>query len=180
MDRIRDIGSRVANIAQHFSALLLASMFVVFVLQIVFRYLLNWPVGWTVEWVTIAWLWVILFSFAFVITADEMIRLDIVYSSVPRQLRNAFDVFTGLSCAAIFAWTLPDVWDYVDFMKIERTAYMLLSFKWVFIVYIPFHVAVIVRMALLAWGGLTGANHPPVGVEHPASAATSAESHDYD
>ena len=60
--------------------LLLGSMFVTFLLQILFRYVLSLPVGWTVEWVTIAWLWGILFGYAFVVRDADVIRLDIVLS----------------------------------------------------------------------------------------------------
>lgn len=158
MKKLRPVFCQLTNVAEHFSALLLGSMFAVFILQIVFRYFLNLPVGWTVEWVTIAWLWGILFSFAFVIRAEDMIRLDIVYSSVPQAVRRMLDVFSGLTCAGIFLWTLPMAWDYVDFMKIERTAYLRLPFNWVFAIYIPFHIAVIIRMLLVAWSGLTGRN----------------------
>ncbi|PHP65902.1 C4-dicarboxylate ABC transporter permease [Zhengella mangrovi] len=173
MDRLRSLGQLIARYGEHVTAFLLGSMFVVFILQIVFRYFLDLPVGWTVEWVTIAWLWGILFSFAFVIRTGDMIRLDIVYSAVPRGVRRAFDVFTGLTCAAIFAITLPKAWEYVDFMKIERTAYMRWPFNWVFAIYIPFHVAVIVRMLLVAWGGITGGRLP-------SEVVTTPETHDYD
>ncbi len=164
---------QILDLPQHFSALLLASMFAVFILQIVFRYFLSLPVGWTVEWVTIAWLWGILFSFAFVIKTEDMIRLDIVYSLAPDRVRRGFDIFTGLTCAAIFAYTLPHAWDYVDFMQIERTAYLRWPFNWVFGIYIPFHISVIIRMLLVAWRGFRGTS--AFDADH-----LTAEDHDYD
>ncbi len=173
METYHKVKDMLLRLADHFGAFLLGSMFFVFILQIVFRYFFNLPVGWTVEWVTIAWLWVILFTFAFVIPVGDMIRLDIVYSSMPRPIRRTFDVISGLGCAAIFAWTLPNAWEYVGFMDIERTAYLRLPFSWVFAIYIPFHVAVIVRMLQLAWGGITGGRQPEDVIIHP-------ETHDYD
>ncbi len=173
MEKYHKVGELIKRLADHFGAFLLGSMFLVFILQIIFRYFLDLPVGWTVEWVTIAWLWVILFTFAFVIPTGDMIRLDIVYSAVPRSVRRIFDVFAGLACAAIFIWTLPNAWEYVSFMQIERTAYMRIPFSWVFAIYIPFHVAVIFRMLLMAWGGISGTRKPgDIGL-HP-------ETHDYD
>lgn len=159
MSAFRIWADRIAGWANHLSAALLLSMFVVFLLQIIFRYALGWPVLWTVEWVTIAWLWGILFSFAFVIKTSDMIRLDIVYKAVPTTARRAFDVFSGLTTAAIFAWTLPHAWDYVTFMGIERTAAFRWPFDIVFGIYIPFHTAVIIRMLLVAWSGISGADH---------------------
>jgi TRAP-type C4-dicarboxylate transport system permease small subunit len=96
--------------AENILAALLLSMFVVFLLQVLFRYVLNISVDWTVEWVTLAWLWGILFGYAFVVKGSEVIRLDMVYYAVPRPWRRAFDIFGGLVIATIFIFTLPAVW----------------------------------------------------------------------
>lgn len=173
MHRVNVLADRIAGWANHLTAALLLSMFVVFLLQIIFRYVLGWPVLWTVEWVTIAWLWGILFGFAFVLKSADMIRLDIVYEAAPRGVRRVMDVFVGITTAGIFIYTLPHAWDYVTFMGIERTAAFRWSFDLVFAIYIPFHVAVIVRMLLLAWVGITGTRRPADLERHP-------ESHDYD
>lgn len=158
MSKLRLWSDRIADWGNHLTALLLLSMFVVFVLQILFRYVLNLPVLWTVEWVTIAWLWGILFSFAFVMRTGDMIRLDILYNAVPKTWQRAMDVIGGLGVAAIFGYTLPHAWDYVTFMGIERTAAFRWPFDIVFAIYIPFHIAVIVRMLLLAASSLMGSN----------------------
>ena len=173
MDTMRNWAERISGWGNHLTAALLLSMFVVFIMQIVFRYVLGWPVLWTVEWVTIAWLWGILFSFAFVIKTGDMIRLDIVYNAVPRAWRRGMDVFTGLTVAAVFLYTLPHAWDYVTFMGIERTAAFRWRFDLVFAIYIPFHVAVIIRMLLVAWGGIRGSRRKEDLELIP-------ESHDYD
>ncbi|MFN4099858.1 MAG: TRAP transporter small permease [Pararhodobacter sp.] len=131
--------------AEIIAAALLASVFIIFLLQIVFRYLLLMPVGWTVEWVTIAWVWVILFGAAFALRDEDLIRLDVVYLAVPDGVRRVFDVISGLTCAAILAWTLPMCLDYIQFMRIERTAYLRWPFSWVFAIYIPFALAFIAR-----------------------------------
>lgn len=173
MDRLTPIRDWLARRAENLLAFLLLSMFVTFLLQIVFRYFLDLPIGWTVEWVTIAWLWGILFGYAFVVRERDVIHLDVVYEAVPRGVRRAFDVITGLFVAGVFAWTLPATWDYVDFMAIERTAYMRWPFNLVFFVYMPFAIAVIVRALITAWAGLTGTG-PRFHIHDNAGA------HDYD
>jgi C4-dicarboxylate transporter DctQ subunit len=151
MHRLMRLHRWLAQRAEDILALLLLSMFVTFILQIVFRYLLNLPIGWTVEWVSIAWLWGILFGYAFVVKETEVIRLDVLYSAVPVGMRRVFDVLSGATIAVVFAWTLPATWEFVDFMKIERTAYMRIPFNIVFAVYIPFAIAVILRSLMTAW-----------------------------
>lgn len=172
-DRLISLWAWLRRRAENVLALLLLSMFVTFLLQIVFRYLLNLPIGWTVEWVSIAWLWGILFGYGFVVRETDVIHLDVLYDALPRGVRRAFDVITGLTVAVLFAWTLPATWDYVSFMQIERTAYMRWPFDIVFFIYIPFAIAVIVRSLMTTWAGLTGTG-PRFHIQD------SAESHDYD
>ena len=64
---------------------MLAVMFAAFILQIVFRYLLNLPIGWTHELSVIMWLWLVLFGAAFVVSESEEIRFDIIYGSGQRE-----------------------------------------------------------------------------------------------
>lgn len=173
MEKQSSLAEKVSVIGNHLTAALLLSMFVVFILQILFRYVFGLPVLWTVEWVTIAWLWGILFSFTFVIRTGDMIRLDILYNAVPDSWKRGMDIFTGLSTAAVFAWTLPHAWDYVTFMEIERTAAFRWPFDLVFAIYIPFHIAVIMRMLIVAWNGIRGDKNKSLQEPHP-------ETHDYE
>ena len=71
-------------------AALLAVMFVAFIVQIVFRYLLNLPIGWTYELSVIIWIWLVLWGAAFVVREDEEIRFDLIYATVGRERRRAW------------------------------------------------------------------------------------------
>lgn len=169
MDKLKGMGRWLERRAENILALLLGSMFAAFIVQIVFRYFLNLPLGWTVEYVTIAWLWGIFFGYTFVVKADDAIRLDIVYQLVPPGARRVMDVAAGLVCAGIFAWSIPKAWDFVTFMAIERTSFMRIRFDIVFSIYIPFAIAVVVRSLLSVWRALKGrpSHHDPL--EAPVS-----------
>jgi len=149
--------------AENFLALLLASMFLTFIVQIAFRYVLNLPLGWTVEYVAIAWLWGILFGYAFVVRDIDIIRLDLVYNIVPPVARRAMDISAGLTCAGIFAWSLPKAYEYVTFMAIEKTAFMQIDFDLVFSIYIPFSLSVIVRSLMSVYRAVRGQAAPVYG-----------------
>jgi len=162
--------------AENFIALLLLGMFLTFLLQIIFRYLLALPVSWTnwtVEFVSIAWLWGILFGYAFVVRDADIIRLDIVYNTLPLGARRVLDVITGMIVALILAWTLPKCWDYVEFLYRERTPALRIRFNYVFAIYIAFAVAVILRSLITVWGAITGRGVRYRTPSHP-------EGHDYD
>ena len=131
--------------AENVAALLLAGIFVTFLLQIAFRYLLGWPVGWTLEVSTLAWMWLVLWGAAFVVRERDEIRFDIVYSLLPEGPRRVFIIVTALALGGIFAVSLPAVVDYVTFMRVESASYIDLRLDYLFSIYVVFALAVIAR-----------------------------------
>ena len=135
---------------------MMAVMFIAFILQVVFRYVLNWPVGWTDELCTLVWLWGILWGASFVMTNREDIRFDMLYSHLPRGVRRGFTLL-GSGCAVVLLLvSLPATWSYVTFMKVESTASFGIPFNWVFSIYVVFVLAMSVRHAGIAWDALRG------------------------
>jgi C4-dicarboxylate transporter DctQ subunit len=131
--------------AENVAAALLAVMFAAFMVQIVFRYVLNFPIGWTSELTIITWLWLVLWGAAFVVKESEEIRFDLIYSGVGPRTRRVMGIITGVAVLILYAGSLPATVDYVQFMKVEKTAYLKIRFDWLYSIYILFAVAVIVR-----------------------------------
>src|SRR5882762_4217550 len=138
-------GAWLLRRAENFAAGLLAVMFVAFIVQIVFRYFLNFPIGWTSELSVITWLWLVLWGAAFVVKESEEIRFDLVYGAAGRRARRVMGIITGLSIVILYAASLPATVKYVSFMKVEKTSYLKIPFDWLFSIYVFFLVAVIVR-----------------------------------
>lgn len=143
--RLTQVGSWLHRRAENVLAAMLAVMFAVFILQIVFRYLLNFPIGWTHEISVMLWVWLVLFGTAFVVRDYEEIRFDLIYGTAGPRLFRAMTVLTAIIVIALFAISLPAVIDYVMFMKVERTAYLKIRFDYLYAIYPVFAVAVIIR-----------------------------------
>jgi TRAP-type C4-dicarboxylate transport system permease small subunit len=144
--------------AENVAVILLSTIFLAFIVQIVFRYLLNFPVGWTSELSTVAWIWLVLWGAAFVVREDEEIRFDIVYGSVGPAGRRLMLVVTAAAVVALYAISLPAVVDYVAFMKVQETSYLDIRFDLLFSIYVVFAVAAILRYLWLGWRALIGAD----------------------
>ena len=95
---------RLRQAAEAVLVLLMAAMFGAFILQVVFRYALNLPVGWTDEVCTIAWLWGILWGASFVMRNRDDIRFDMVYSHLPRGVRRGCTVLAMVVRHAAITW----------------------------------------------------------------------------
>jgi TRAP-type C4-dicarboxylate transport system permease small subunit len=146
------------SLASHVAVALMATMFVSFLLQISFRYVLNRPLGWTEEVTVLCWVWVVLWSASFVLSDAEEVRFDIVYGAVPQRLRRGFTVVTAVALIVLLAWSLPATWKYVTFMKREHSAYLHMRFDLLYSIYLVFAVACIVTHARLAYRALRPAD----------------------
>ena len=68
---MRALGGWLHRRAENIAAGMLAVMFAAFIIQIVFRYVFNFPVGWTSELTVVMWLWLVLWGSAFVLREKE-------------------------------------------------------------------------------------------------------------
>jgi len=142
--------------AENVAVLMLAVMFSAFLIQIVFRYVFNFPVGWTSELTVALWLWLVLWGAAFVVREGEEIRFDLLVGAVSRRTRIAMGIVTSVALVVLYAVSLPASWSYVAFMKVEKTAYLKIPMNWLFSIYIVFLVAIVVRYLWLLWHYLRG------------------------
>lgn len=126
---------------------LLAALFLTFVLQIAFRYLLNWPVGWTVEVCLTLWLWLVLVGAAFCVPDPEHVRFDLLEQRLSPRGRRLARVLVAAAVLLGFAAVLAPSFDYVSFYRIKRSATLRIPLSWVFSVFLVFAVTLVLRQA---------------------------------
>jgi len=143
---------------------LIATMFVSFLLQIVFRYVLNRPLGWTEEVTVLCWVWVVLWGASFIVADADEVRFDIVYNVVPPGVRRVFTVIACVSLIVLMALSLPATWRYVVFMRREHSAYLGMRFDVLYSIYVLFALVCIARQARVAWRAWRGQAPPPAHV----------------
>lgn len=155
----------LSHAAEAVAALMLGVMFISFLITILFRYVLNWSSGWASELSAVMWVWLVLWSAAFVLREREEIRFDIIYGAVSARVRRVFTVITAAGVVGLFLLSLPAVWDYVTFMKVQSTSYLHIRYDWLYAIYIIFAVAVILRYLWLALRAVQG--HDPAALSDP-------------
>ena len=135
--------------AEVFGALLFFALFLVFLVLITARFGFNRPLPWTDEAAVILYVWVILWSAAFVVREREHVMFDLVWNAAGPRGRQAMRVVGHAMVGGLAAWAIPASWDYVRFMQREGTPVLGLPFSWVFL---PF-VLMLASLALhSAWG----------------------------
>jgi C4-dicarboxylate transporter DctQ subunit len=135
--------------AEDAAVLMLGVMFVAFVVQIVFRYVFNFPVGWTSELTVIMWLYLVLWGTAFVLKEDEEIRFDLLYARAGRRTRIGMAIAFSLAVVVLYGVSLKASFDYVSFMKVEKSSYLKIPMNWLYSIYLVFLIAIIARYVAL-------------------------------
>ena len=131
--------------AENVVAGMLGVMFVAFLLQIVFRYFFNFPIGWTSELSVIAWLYMTLLGSALWLKESDEIRFDLISGSLGPTGRRVVGLVVAVAAVVLFAMALPATVKYVAFMKVESTSYLKIRLDHLYSVYVVFAAAVIVR-----------------------------------
>ena len=148
---MRAVASRLRRFAESIAAAMLAVMFAAFVVQIVFRYFFNFPIGWASELSVVMWLWLVLWGAAFVLRDDEEIRFDLLSASVGRRARIVMAIIAGVALLVLYAASLPASYNYVTFMKVESASYLKIRMDWLFSIYLVFLVAILARYLWRLW-----------------------------
>jgi C4-dicarboxylate transporter DctQ subunit len=142
--------------AENIVAGLLGIMFVAFILQIVFRYFFNFPIGWTSELSVVSWLYMVLLGSAFWLKESDEIRFDLMSGALGPKGRRVLAFFVALAAIILFGMSLPATVKYVEFMKVESSSYLKIRLDVLYSVYVVFAVAIIVRYAWSLVGILRG------------------------
>ncbi len=153
---MRDAGAWLRRRAENVAAAMVAAMFFAFIIQIVFRYFLNFPVGWTSELSVVMWLWLVLWGAAFVVKEREEIRFDLLSELAGRRARLVMGLVAALALVVLYGLSLKPSFDYVTFMKVEKSSYLKIRMDWLFSIYVVFLVAVILRYLWILWQRMRG------------------------
>ena len=124
---------------------LLTAIFLSFILQIVSRYVIRQPLGWTLEACLLAWLWLVFWSTAFTLKEGDHVRFTVLCDHARPNVRRAYMVITAICVIGALAMSLPATYDFIAFMKIEKTSLLKVRFDYVFSIYLIFAVAIIAR-----------------------------------
>ena len=133
--------------AENLVAGMLAIMFICFLIQIVFRYFFNFPIGWTSELSVVMWLYMTLLGSALWLKESDEVRFDLISGSLPPIGRRVVGLAVAVAAIFLFGMAMPATIKYVAFMKVESSSYLNVRLDILYSVYIVFAIAVIVRYA---------------------------------
>ena len=144
------------KVADLIGGTLFLTLFIVFVIQVAARFGFNRPMAWTDEAAVILYVWVILWSAAFVVPEREHVAFDLIWNNVNLPTRKVMRVAGNLLIGGVALYGIPATWDYVHFMKRESSPVLGISFMLVFLPFVLLLVALVVRSAWAIWNAFRG------------------------
>ena len=147
MQTIKKLIGWLHAVAEGMVAAMLAAMFLTFVLQIFSRYVINQPIGWTLEVCLTLWLWLVFWGCAFVVRHDEHVAFDVLYKSVQPGTRRVFALLGAAAIVIGLGISLLPTLDFIDFLKIKKSAILKIPMRTVFSIYALFLISAILFYA---------------------------------
>jgi len=134
--------------AENVAVGLLTVMFLSFILQIMFRYVFNNPLSWTLELSLTTWLWLVFWGGAFNLKNSDHVRFDIIYVESGLKVRRVLALVSAIAIVAGLVTAFPATVDFISFKKIRTSSAMDIRMDVVFSVYIIFAVGVAANYCL--------------------------------
>jgi C4-dicarboxylate transporter DctQ subunit len=156
--------------AEFVAAIMMAAMFLTFILQILVRYTapFEWlgetfPLlepsryGWTLEFCLALWVWIVFWGAAFVVRERDHVTFDLVYGHVNPKARTWFAIIGSLAVCAALLWSLEPTWSKFHILRLKKTATLnglvgdWIRMRDIYSIYMVFLVSVSARYAWRAW-----------------------------
>ena len=139
------------RLAQAVSTLSMGVVFVLFIYGVGMRYLLNRPVSWTDEAVTVLMVWSVLWTGAFVLRWSEHISFDIVFVNLAPKRQRLMLLVGNTAFVVLMLAALPGMVDYTLFLWREKTDMLEMRLDFVYAIFPIFFIAIVVRQLLSLW-----------------------------
>lgn len=131
--------------AEWLSTLMFAGIFVLFIIAIVQRYLLERPVSWIDESMMMLFLWSTLITEAVVLGEREQVRFEVVNDLCGPFGRRWIGITGSVLIAIAYAVAAPTILGYILFLWREKTDALQWRLDWVFSVFMFYWIATIIR-----------------------------------
>ena len=136
------------RLAEAVSTLSMGVVFVLFIYGVGMRYLLNRPVSWTDEAVTVLMVWSVLWTGAFVLRWSEHISFDIVFANLAPKRQRQMLLVGNLAFVVLMLAALPGMVDYTLFLWREKTDMLEMRLDFVYAIFPIFFIAIVARQLL--------------------------------
>lgn len=158
---MQTIARLFSRFTESVAAMMMAAIFVIFILQIAVRYILgsSWVLanfgqvidatafGWTLEAIMVLWIWTIFWGNAFIVRETDHVSFDIVYHAVRPGLRKWFAIIGAVAILVALVASIEPTWSKMKILRIKSSATLPVKMLPLYSVYFLFLAVVSLRYA---------------------------------
>ncbi|MDF2615553.1 MAG: transporter small permease subunit [Sedimentibacter sp.] len=165
MNNIKKILSFIRNCVEIYIPVASFSiMFVTFIAQVFFRYVLRQPISWAYEVTVVCYLWTVILGACLAQRKNSHVTFTLVYDRLSVKGKALCSFFGNLIIAVAFAVSLVPSIKYIDFIKIQETSVLHVGMNIIYAPYILFlffilaYILVDLYEDFMVFTGLSGNN----------------------
>ena len=118
-------------------------LFILFVVNVFFRYVMNAPLTWPYELITLGFVWTAIFAATYVRRIHAHVQFTLAYDAVSPKTQRIFRILANSAVMIAFIIAFPATLDWVLFMGFKSTANLKIPFSVGFFPVVPFLVLII-------------------------------------
>lgn len=155
--------SRLIRFCEWLSVAMFGALFVTFVAQVFWRYVLRDPLVWTLEVAGLLFVTLSLFTAATQMPLKEHVSFDLVMDLLPRRVSGIARAMSLTLFATVMLLSVPDTVRVLEWMYRERTFAIKFNLGHLFVLMIGFVVIYAARALWSAYAGLRSEDDPSDG-----------------
>lgn len=121
-------------------------LFVVFILQVFYRYFLNNPLTWPPEIISIAFIWTTVLGACYAHRKADHVNFSLLYDRLPPLWQLIFRLIGNSFIAVAFIIALKPTYDYIIFMGFKKSTVLKIPFDYISFPYLIFLLIITGRM----------------------------------
>jgi TRAP-type C4-dicarboxylate transport system permease small subunit len=120
-----------------------AVMFVTFIMQVFFRYVIRHPLTWSMEVIVIGFVWTVVFGACYTMRLKSHVKFTMIYDRLPPVPAAVIRMAGNSIIAATFASLVAASYKYSFFIGFQKTSVFRISYTFIFMPFVYFLCSVI-------------------------------------
>ncbi len=142
----------LGRVADTVSGLLFVLMFLVFLVEVFFRYVLDAPLSWSMELILVSFLVMLFWTLTFSVPLKRHVAFTVVRDLVPHQVRRVFALVSNAACVGVLVAAVPGVVSMAAYETRESTPILHIPLALNYGFFALFVCAYVIRLVLWTIG----------------------------
>lgn len=113
-------------------------LFLVFIMQVFSRYVLRDPKAWSMEVTSMCFVWVVMLGACYAQRRRSHVTFTLIYDALSIRWKALTAFLGNLIIFAAMAIAVQPTWEYIQFMKVQKSSVLKVPLNYVYFPYIIF------------------------------------------